>query len=139
LRTAAADADIVGFSDFRHVGRGEGVELSHFGPEGLADRVAVVKTAAGDRLTDLELSVLVQWANVTDDPEGSIRTRFGELVGDGPLDPALLESPFLLVGTAREITAAIHERRERFGVSYFRFLEDAADAVAPIVADLSGK
>jgi probable F420-dependent oxidoreductase len=139
LRTAAADADIVGFSGFRHVGRGEGVELSHFGPEGLADRVVVVKTAAGGRLGDLELNVLIQWADVTDDRESSIRERFGEFVDDGPLDPDLLQSPFLLVGTEGEVEAAIHERRERFGVSYFTFFEDAADAMAPIVAELAGR
>ncbi|MDY7102376.1 MAG: TIGR03621 family F420-dependent LLM class oxidoreductase [Actinomycetota bacterium] len=138
LTTAAAEADIVGFAGFRHRERGGKVELTHFGPDGLDDRVSVVRDAAGDRFADLELNALVQWADVTDDPEASIKGRFGELVGDGPLDPDLLASPFLLCGTEAEITAVLHERRERFGISYHTIFDGNADALAPIVSKLAG-
>lgn len=138
LRTAATGADIVGFAGFRHRDRGGRVELTHFGPDGLDDRVALVRDAAGDRFADLELNALVQWADVTDDAEASIRGRFGERVEDGPLDPDLLASPFLLCGTEAEIAAALHERRERHGISYYTLFDPNADALAPVVAELAG-
>jgi hypothetical protein len=43
-----------------------------------------------------------------------------------------------VVGTVDQICEDLHARRERWGLSYVVFQEAALDAMAPIVAKLTG-
>jgi probable F420-dependent oxidoreductase len=137
LQLAAARADIVGFTGFGHRADAADVRLTHFTAPGLADRVEVVRREAGDRFDDLELNLLVQAVVVTDDRRAAaerMRTRVGGL----PID-AVLDSPFLLLGSVEQITEQVQGLRERFGVSYLVVFEPAMHELAPVVERLAGR
>ena len=74
-------------------------------------------------------------ARVTDDPAvaaDGLTTRFRAS------RETVLASPYVLLGSIGQICETLHERRERYGISYLSILEDDADALAPVVARLAG-
>src|SRR5690606_7789341 len=95
LTVAAKGASIVQFTGFLAPSK----RLSHFTTAGLADRVDLVRRQAGERFADLELSLLVQFAQVTDDPAKAAMSTVGDLL---PVEQAL-DSPFLLFGSVDAI------------------------------------
>jgi probable F420-dependent oxidoreductase len=130
LRIAARQADIVGLVGFNS-GTGQVHDhLSHFTWDGLAERVAFVRAAAGERFDDLELSVLIQGVTVTDDRAGAlarIADRFGR-----PID-FIADSPFLLVGSVPEIADQVRRLRDECGVTYVTVFEPAVADLAPVI------
>jgi hypothetical protein len=50
----------------------------------------------------------------------------------------LRDVPIGMAGTADEIAEMLRERREKWGFSYVVVQADAADAFAPVVAELTG-
>lgn len=137
LELAAREADIVGFVGFRHVAGGRNVQLSHFGPSGLRDRIQIVRAAAGDRFDQLELNLLVQRVIVTDDRPAAAQALLDHAGVFGTVED-VLASPFLLLGTTEEIADQLQERREQFGISYVVVFEPSLDDMAPVVARLAG-
>jgi alkanesulfonate monooxygenase SsuD/methylene tetrahydromethanopterin reductase-like flavin-dependent oxidoreductase (luciferase family) len=69
LRLAGRVADIAGFAGITHNHDATEVALTHFGPDGLDDRIALVRDAAGDRFDRIALNALIQAVVVTDDRE----------------------------------------------------------------------
>ncbi len=137
LALAARHADIVSFVGCHQVEGKSDVALSHFSAAGLEDRLAIVRAAAGERFTELELNVLVQAVIVTDDRAAAADELSRQVAGLSPA--AALESPFLLLGTPDEITADLVARRERFGVSYVVVFGAAMEPLAPVVDKLGGR
>lgn len=136
LALAAAEADIVGLTGVTFDRGGVGRQLSGFGPAGVDERIALVRKAAGARREPPELNALVQQVVVTDDR----RTAAEELAMRWPaLSVAdILASPFVLLGSVDGIAAQLIERRARWGISYYVVFESALDALAPVVARLTG-
>ncbi|MEM9038086.1 MAG: TIGR03621 family F420-dependent LLM class oxidoreductase [Actinomycetota bacterium] len=136
LRTAGRFADTVGFTGFRVVDGATDIETTHVSRAGLADRIAVVREAAGDRFADLELNVLVQRVHIGPSPEAAA-TELAEgmpfLDADGVLD-----SPFFLAGTTASIVEELQGLRDELGVSYVATHAPNRDAIAPVVAALAG-
>jgi probable F420-dependent oxidoreductase len=96
------------------------------------ERVAYVRAQAGDRADDLELHALIQMVVVTPDRRSAAAKVAAEQ--DLNLSPdEILETPFLLIGTAPEIAAQLRERRERFGFSYLTVHEPYMAALAPVI------
>ena len=64
-----------------------------------------------------------------------------ELAGRWPqLSPEeILQSPYVLIGTVRELVENLHARRERWGISYYVVFEPFMEALAPVVAALAGR
>lgn len=134
LGVAARTADIVGFTGFWHPDGADGIETTHFSHDGLADRVAHVRTQAGDRFARLELAVLVQQAVVTDDRGAKI----AELVGRGwPAEAG--DMPFALIGSAAEIVEQVQRIRDRHGISYFSVFDDTSQGFEEVVGRLAGQ
>ena len=129
LTMAARSADIIGLTGFSH--DGEHFDLRYFTDEGLANRVALVREAAGDRFADIELNMLIQRVMITDDPEGAIAAL-------GPdADPeVLLGSAFYVIGTHDEVVSEFRRLRERHGISYFVTFEGRCDGFAHVMAEL---
>lgn len=137
LRLAAEEADIVGFTGFfTQSGGGGASRLAHFTAAGLSDRLDIVRVAAGERFSDLELNVLVQAVVRTDDVLAAATERAAQIPGLSAQQ--LLESPFLLFGTPQEMADTLIARRARFGVSYFVVFERDMMTLAPVVALLRG-
>jgi len=99
LRLAAAHADIVGL-------------LPAFD-----DKIAVLRSAAGDRFSQLELSALATFTLTTrrrPSTEGLIAQRGWEGIGV----EAVWQMPTIYIGSPAQIHEDLQARRERFGLSY---------------------
>jgi probable F420-dependent oxidoreductase len=131
LAVAASGAGTVQFTGFTSP---PGRDVSHFTTSGLAGRVEYVRGRAGARFADLELSVLVQRAHVTDDPRGKAAELVGEMLS---VDDAL-DSPFLLFGSVDAICDRIVELRERFGISYLTIFDGRETGFDQVVSRLAG-
>ncbi|MEM7285142.1 MAG: TIGR03621 family F420-dependent LLM class oxidoreductase [Actinomycetota bacterium] len=112
LDLAATAADIVGFTGFGWDPEAGAPTLTHMTAEGFSDRVARVDSHG----TDPERQTLVQRVIVTDDREAAAAELAEALpIGDGD---AVIDSPFVLIGTVDQICDEIVQRRALSGVSY---------------------
>ncbi|MDV3127325.1 TIGR03621 family F420-dependent LLM class oxidoreductase [Mycobacterium sp. 21AC1] len=135
LQLAGRLADIVGLAGFSHNHDATEVRLTHFDAVGLADRIAVVRDAAGDRFDAIELNALLQFVVHTDDRA----TAAAELAAPFGVEPdLLLESPFALLGTHEQMAEALCERRERFGISYWTVFDEwpGRASALPVIAEV---
>ncbi|HEY4043634.1 MAG TPA: LLM class F420-dependent oxidoreductase [Rhodopila sp.] len=139
LALAAREADIVGLAGmtFRH-GGAVPPDLSGWRVSGVDDRVRRIREIAGDeRYARLELNALVQQVVVTDDRRNTaeeLSRRWVQLDAD-----EILQSPYVLIGTADQMVADLQTRRQRWGISYYVIHEPYVDTFAPVVARLVGK
>jgi probable F420-dependent oxidoreductase len=137
LALAAREADIVGLSGITFRDGGTAPDLTGWTVAAVDERIRLVREAAGSRAEPPELNALVQRVVVTDH-----RRRAAEelAVRWPPLTPAeLLESPYVLIGTAHELVEDLRRRRERWGISYYVVFEPYIEAFAPVVAELTGR
>lgn len=139
LTLAAEEADVVGLSGLTFRGGGTvPPDLSGWLVSAVDERVALVRKVAGeDRYRKLELSALVQQVLVTDTRQNAaeeLAKRSPPLGAD-----AMLASPYMLIGTVDQMIEDLQTRRRRWGISYYVIHEEFLDALAPVVARLSGK
>lgn len=98
-----------------------------------ADRVAVVRRAAGDRFDDLELAAGL--LAVGDEPIPWMRDQLG-------VDVATLAeqgSVNVLTGTPRQMADTLLRRRDTLGISYITVNATCVERLAPVVAELAGR
>jgi probable F420-dependent oxidoreductase len=132
LRLAACEADIVGFTGLgRTLPDGQTHDPSGFGPAAVDERVALVREAAGPRLPSLEFNALVQAVIPGDPAEGSARLA-RRLPGLSPREIAA--SPFVLLGSPPQMAAALQQRRECWGFTYYSVFAHSMDSLAPVIA-----
>lgn len=115
---------------------GQRHEPTGFGPTAVDERVALVRSEAGERLTGLEFHALVQSVVVTEDraaEAAAMAERLAPLTAE-----EILGSPFLLIGTEEEIREELRAHRERFGFSYFTVFEKDYETLAPIASSIAG-
>jgi probable F420-dependent oxidoreductase len=135
LTLAAREADIVSLLGFSPRRGGREIDFAGFTDSGTAERIALVREAAGSRLERLELNAVVQQVVVTD----STRRAAEEHARDSPLSVEdVLGSPYVLIGSVDAIADELCEKRERHGFSYWAVLERSMDAFAPVLSRLSG-
>ncbi len=122
LGLAAREVDIISFALGGRAGEAE-----------LADRVRLVRDAAGDRFDDLELSLNTFAVGDTQLPPWI--TRFG-------VDPALARDNQVLSvlnGDTDTVVDVLLRRRDEFGISYVSVNSFAMTAFAPVIERLSGR
>lgn len=124
LRLAGRLADIAGLAGITHNHDATEVALTHFGPDGLRDRIAVVRDAAGDRFDDIELNALIQAVVVTEDRHAAAAELAASIGGVSAAE--LLDSPFVLVGSHEQMADALVQRQREFGVSYWTVFDEWA-------------
>ena len=137
LALAAREADIVGLSGITFRSGGVERDLSGWRAAGVDQCLQLVREEAGARYEGLELNVLVQAVVVTDNRRhatAELATRWPQL---SPAD--LLESPCVLVGTVDQLVEDLQARRARWDLSYYVVFEPYMEALAPVVARLSGR
>ena len=115
LRVAARHADIVGLTGFSHVeGRSK---LTHFSAGGVEERLAFIRGLPRDRPEPLRVQALVQLLRVTTDRRTTAEGLVAEWGSELPLSlDEVLDTPFLLLGTAEDIADQLHERSDRYGI-----------------------
>lgn len=150
LRIAAEHADIVGVAGAFQV-KGLPPGVLRIGSAAEADeRVRFARQCAGDRADQIEWHVLVQSVIITDDRRGAAEqlvaehrnaaAGLGMTDGRGVLSASeMLETPFLLIGTADEIAAQLRRSRERWGFSYITVHEPFMPAFAAVIERLQGE
>lgn len=148
LEFAAHNADIVSVAvpstpDGRMV-------LSEMTIEKTIDRVDIVRKAAGDRFSELELQWLLAFIVITDDRERMAKTaleamdrQIGDIskmvVVDRKLTvDDLLNSPYLAIGTFDQIAEHVTKIRELTQMSYVGVFPTQMENFAPVVSMLKG-
>ncbi len=136
LRLAGREADIVGINPAIRSGRVDASAARDGSAEMTDQKLAWVREAAGDRYDDIEITLLMFAAILTDD-------RAGTLANMAPLfamEPeGLAEYPHAWIGTVDQIVESLEAGRERWDASYLVLQgADAMRTMAPVVARLAG-
>jgi probable F420-dependent oxidoreductase len=140
VRLAAREADIVGL-DLRQ--RGEAI-LDAF--EARTDvRVGWIREEAGDRLAELDISVLRLLGDITITHEplkvaGDLARRYAGWTGLPISAQDVLESPYSLIGSVGDLVDKLRRIRERWGINSFLigwFEEPNLRDVAPVIEQLA--
>jgi probable F420-dependent oxidoreductase len=135
LRLAAREADIVNVNFNLRDGRVSRNLVRSGLAEATDEKMAWIREAAGERLEQIELSVTVFLANITDD-RISVATPLAAGLGAEATD--VIEMPHFLIGTVDEVVDQLTERRARYGISFVIVPGDVVESFAPVVQRLAG-
>jgi probable F420-dependent oxidoreductase len=138
LSIAAREADIIGLQT---VSTASGV-MSNDPRVRLAasvsEKVEHVRQVAGDRLAQIELSMVVTVV-ITDQRRRAAEQFARDRHWSDISVDEVLEMPSVFIGSLDHIVEQMQARRERYGLSYYVVFDHAIESVAPIVARLAGK
>jgi len=101
----------------------------------MADQIARIREAAGDRFDRLELGTTATVV-VTDDPDSSARQLASLRGWWGVTTQEVLQMPSIFIGPLQHLVGLFHERRAAHGLSYFVVSDGALEMAAPLVASL---
>jgi probable F420-dependent oxidoreductase len=138
LSLAAREANIIGFlmGDYS-TGVGIDDPLMRLGPA-IAQKIAWVRQAAGERFDDLELSIMISTVH-TEDQQRAAEHVASERGWSGISAEQVLDMPSIVIGSVEQIVEQLYQRRERYGFSYYIVTDQRMQAFAPVVAQLAGK
>lgn len=100
-----------------------------------AEKIQIVRDAAGDRFDQIELQTRVHMAVVTDDRDAMFDLFAG---GFGLTSDEARHSPHALCGTIDQIVDDLVAQRESLGISTIGLSASSLDDLAPIIARLAG-
>jgi alkanesulfonate monooxygenase SsuD/methylene tetrahydromethanopterin reductase-like flavin-dependent oxidoreductase (luciferase family) len=150
LSLAGRDADIVNLA----VQIGVAPVPDHvraYSPSRLEEKLCWIRDAAGSRFQKLELGIGLAVCSVSKNRRAAARLAADQLrhgvglagrsayVADGLSERDILESPYCVVGTVKQIAADLEERRARFGINYFSVLPQHREVFAPVIEELTGR
>lgn len=115
---------------------GSGFRIEELSPEAFAAKIEHLRAAAGARAGEIEVNVLLQSFELTDDRRAAAEKHAAELE---TTVESYLAIPFGLVGTIDEVVEDLLERRDRYGISYVTVFGEHLEAFAQVVERLSGK
>ena len=134
LRLAAREAEIVGLvPGFSAHGR----PLVRQATEtATAEKVALIRQAAGNRFERLELNLWLGDAGLT----GSGNSLLGSVAAAARwAATALYGSPYVLYGTLNSAREQLQRRRDKHGISYYTIPSHAMESMAPLVEALADR
>lgn len=135
LRLAARHADIVGLlPQFDQHGR---PMIRQGSIRATAEKVAIVREAAGDRFARLELNVLVADAGLVGSGARPLPSAFAAVKSVAPR--VIGGSPYVLYGTLSQVRELLLRRRDELGISYYIWPANAMEPMAPVVEALAGR
>lgn len=135
LSLAAREADIISINFNLAPGAVNQEVLRTGDPASTEAKVGWIRDAAGSRFDAIELNAIAFTAMVTDDA-AKLAERMAPGFASTPAE--LLESPHVLLGSIDEMAEALQRRRERYGISYWVFPQNAYEPLAPLVKKLAG-
>ena len=135
LSIAARNADIISINPNLKAGEVGLEALLDVLPESVDEKLAWIREAAGDRFDDIEFSTTLFMVSVTDDRDSVARDTAAMFGVDAA---QVLSAPIAAIGSTTEIAETLQERRERWRMSYIVVPSDGVEAMAPVVAELSG-
>jgi len=137
LTLAAREADIAGLEG-RVVDAAGTFDAFEHSEAALAQKVAFLREAAGERFPAIELNYGVAHVIVTENRRQVAEQRARERAATGLTPEQVLDDPYLLIGTVEQIVETLQRRREQYGISYLHVFSDELDVFAPVVARLAG-
>ena len=135
LSIAARQADVVGINGQMTAGVIGPEAIATMTYDAVAERVALVRDAAGARIDDIELNIRAFLVRVTDDRAGTVSGIASFVQVE---DEMIAASPFALIGSVDEIAETLVRRREELGFSYVIVGGEDVEPFAPVVARLAG-
>lgn len=125
LTLAAQRADIIGLTG--------GVPITA-DADPLADRIAFVRDAAGERFDQLELNISVIGMPTDDSgvPDLTLARRFLPEFSD----EQIVSTPAVLSGSTKEIADTMRRYRDDYGVTYITVQQPQLEAFAKVIAEL---
>jgi len=134
LRLAVREAEIVGLvPGFDAHGRPHFRQATE---TATAEKVALIREAAGDRFDRLELNLWLGDAALV----GSGNSLLGSVAAAARWAPtAVYGSPYVLYGTLASVREKLLRRRDKLGISYYTAPSHAMESMAPLVGALAGK
>jgi len=141
LRIAGKWADIVSINPNMAAGEVNGETAKDAMADEITQKIDWVREGAGDRFGDIELSTTLFFSLVTDDAATADATAEGAAAMFGVTASDIRATPIVAIGSVAEISAALIERRERWGFNYILINAanaEAFEAFAPVVAALNG-
>jgi probable F420-dependent oxidoreductase len=104
----------------------------------VAQQVEWVRQAAGERLAEVELNMVIVPIITPDRQHGA--ENFARQHGwSGVSVQQILEMPSVFIGEVEQIAEEMYARRERYGLSYYVVADRDVEAFAPVVAQLRDK
>jgi len=135
LSLAARQADIVGVNP-KIVARSINPRsMATAAADVVDEKIGWIREAAGDRFDQLELQLQIFVTVVTDTP-AAVAEKLAPAFGLPP--EVVLAAPYFQIGTIDQIVENLQGLRERWGINYLAFQQDATEAMAPVVARLAG-
>jgi probable F420-dependent oxidoreductase len=133
LTFAAANADIIGVNPTMPSSERKAESAANAAPASIDEKIGWIKDASGERFSQIAIHAWLRFARVTDDARGE-----AELLTDlFRVDTErVLSSPIVLMGTLEEIVERLHERRDRWGYSYFTVQQAVARDFASVIERL---
>ena len=138
LRLAARTADVVSVNFDVSEGRVGPRATRSAAADATDEKVGWVRDAAAGRPTQPELHLVAYWTAVTERPEEAAAARIAAL-GLPATPEQLLASPHCLIGPRAALVERLLALRERWGFSYVTVYDSDAGALAPVVAELTGR
>ncbi len=132
LRLAAREADIVALAP--QVDEQGKPHLGQLTLGATAEKIRLVRAAAGTRFAGLELNVIVFDASLTDEPSSLVDAVAGRLKAAAT---TVVESPYFLFGSLATLRRQLLERRERFGITSYAIPEKVMEPFAPLARELA--
>jgi probable F420-dependent oxidoreductase len=135
LRLAARHADIVGLlpAPIRHSEDSD--DPADRLPAAFAAKVGIIREAAGERFANIEINAFATFI-IT----GKRRAETEDLISrrrwTGIDVEAVWQMPMIFIGSLDQIRSDLHERQERFGLSYLVVGERGLPALAAIIGGL---
>lgn len=132
LALAGQEADIVGIVPM-FSGEGKIREQHEVTAAASAEKVAMVREAAGDRFDEIELSMFLD-VTLTDDPEATVRDLAKQF--DRPAEQ-ITESAYRVIGSVEAVRKRILEMRQ-LGFTYFCLRGPNVEDLGPLVQEMAG-
>jgi probable F420-dependent oxidoreductase len=104
----------------------------------VAQKLAWVRQAAGERFHDLELSMVLTAVRSEDQHRAAARLA-AERGWSSISAEHVLDMPSMVIGSVEQMVEQLYQRRERYGFSYYIVTDQDMQTLAPVVAQLTGK
>ena len=137
LRLAAREADIAGV-EHRVKDGADTYDAFEHSEAALAQKVAFLREAAGERFAAIELNHGIRKLIITEDRQRAAEQRARERAETGVTAEQVLDDPYLFIGTVEYLVETLQRRREQYGISYLHVPFQDIDVFAPVVARLAG-
>ncbi len=132
LSFAGREADIVGIVPM-FSGEGKIREQHEVTAAASTEKVAIVREAAGERFSEVELSMFLD-VTLTDDPEATVRDLAKQL--DRPADQ-ITGSAYRVIGSVDDVRRRVLEMRQ-LGFTYFCLRGPNVEDLGPLVGEMAG-